>query len=142
MVNGADLQRHPDWEQRLAALIDGWLDASYLWNSTDCGHFAAACTEAVTGVRVWPADLGAYRSERGLLRALKRCGWSGLDKMATAMLGPPIAPLAAHRGDILWDGQALAVMGPAGPMAMTHDGLCLIARDSIRSAWPVGRANG
>lgn len=142
MISGAELARHPEWEARLTAVCNDWLPASYAWNKADCGHFAAACTEAVAGQRIWPEELGAYRSERGLLRALKRCGWADLGEMMTALLGPPIAPLAAHRGDVLFDGRALAVMGPDGPRAMTHEGLCLLARDSIVKAWPVGRANG
>jgi hypothetical protein len=132
------LVRVPDWEPRLAAEIERWAALSYAWGTADCGRFAAACVEAVTGSALWP-KLPRYGSEAGLARALGRGGFSTLGEAVSACLGEPIPPLAAHRGDVLWDGQAVGVLGFSGPLVFAHEGLVQVARESLVSAWAVGR---
>lgn len=134
------MPRHPNWEERLAATVQAWAARDYAMGRADCGRFAAACVEAVAGVKLWP-KLGAYSSEAGLAKALKRAGFADLDAACTACLGDPMPPLMAHRGDVVSDGQALGVMTGAGPLVFSHDGLVPVRRDSLTAAWAVGRAD-
>ncbi len=139
-------QRVPDWESRLAATIAAWWDRAHRpATGADCAAFAAACVVAVVGVDPWPAGLMRYRSVAGQARALRRAGWRGLVDAADARLGAlpgggRIPPLAAHRGDIVSDGQVLAVMTARGALAFGEDGMGYLAADSLIAAWVVGRA--
>lgn len=135
------MKRVADWEERLADIVAAWQGRPYQMGEADCGLFASDCVEAVTGERRWP-DLGAYRTEAGLAKALKRAGFADLDAACASCLGEPLPALMAHRGDVVSDGQALGVMTGAGPMMFTHDGLAFVARDSLTACWPTGRADG
>lgn len=135
------MRRHPEWEPRLAAVIEAWRGRDYALGTADCGLFAAECVEAVAGERLWP-DMGAYRTEAGLAKALKRAGFADLDAAASSRLGAMLPPLMAHRGDVVTDGQALGVLGFDGPMVFSHDGLVLVERASLTGCWAVGRADG
>jgi hypothetical protein len=126
----------------LSACVEAWASRAYVWGDADCGRFASACVEAVAGVEIWPSGMAAYSSEAGLARALKRLGCADLADAVTLCLGDPIPALAAHRGDILWDGQAIGVMAFGGPVVFSHDGLVSIDRRSLVAAWAVGRSDG
>lgn len=134
------MARHPEWEDRLAETVAAWTGRDYEWGAADCGRFASDCVAAVTGAPLWPA-LPAYSSEAGLARALKRAGFDSLDAACTSVLGPPLPPLMAHRGDVVSDGQALGVMTGAGPLVFSHEGLALVDRDSLTLCWAVGRSD-
>ena len=136
------MTRVRNWETRLADYVAGAADVAYRLGKHDCGWFAVGAVEAVTGVDVWPADLAGYSTERGLVRALRRMGWQSLDDAATALLGQPIAPLAAHSGDVVSDGSALGVMTASGPVAFSDGGLVAIERCSLTKSWATGRAHG
>jgi len=135
------MTRHPDWEERLADTVQAWTGRAYELGKADCGLFASACVEAVTGQKLWP-ELGAYKTEAGLARALLRAGFDNLDAACTACLGEPMPPLMAQRGDVVSDGGELGVMTGAGPMVFSEVGLVLIDRADLVAAWPVGRADG
>lgn len=135
------MKRATDWEERLSDIVAAWQGRVYSLGDADCGLFVSDCVEAVTGERLWP-DLGAYRTEAGLAKALKRAGFADLDAACSSVLGEPLPPLMAHRGDVISDGQALGVMTGAGPMMFTHDGLAIVVRDSLTACWPTGRADG
>jgi hypothetical protein len=139
-MSGAALVRLPDWEPLLAAYVAASRDTVYRLGKRDCARFAVGGVEAVTGVDIWPADLDGYTSQRGMVRAIRRMGWQSLDDAATALLGPSIPALAAHSGDVVSDGQALGLMTPSGPVALSEAGF--VAMGGIARAWPVGRANG
>jgi hypothetical protein len=76
------------------------------------------------------------------VRALRALGWADLPAAADACFGPRIAPLAAHRGDVVSDGAVLGVMAAAGPVAFGEGGMAAMDRRSIVAAWPIGRADG
>lgn len=132
--------RHPNWEERLAEVVQAWEGRAYQLGTADCGLFAAACLEAVTGERLWP-KLGAYKSEAGLVRALARAGFDSLDAACSSVLGEPLPPLMAHRGDVVSDGGALGVMTGAGPLVFSEAGMVLIERADLVACWPTGRAD-
>lgn len=137
---GANLPRVPDWEARLAAHGNAMRSASYALGGLDCARAAAGAVLAVTGVDIWPAELARYSTPAGMAKAMKRIGWQSLDDAATALLGPAIAPLAAHSGDVVSDGQALGWMTPNGALALSETGLVAMAPGSIVCAWAAGRA--
>ena len=135
------LTRHPNWEERLAETVQHWAGLPYEFGTADCGLFASACVKAVADIDLWP-DMGGYATEAGLARALKRAGFDSLDAACSSVLGEPMPPLMAHRGDVISDGQALGVMLGAGPAIFTHEGLQFVHRDDLTAAWAVGRADG
>jgi hypothetical protein len=137
---GSSLPRVRNWEARLAAHGEAMRAEAYALGRMDCARAAVLAVAAVTGVDIWPAKLPPYQSTSGMARAMRRMGWATLDDAATALLGPPIAPLAAHSGDVVSDGEALGWMEPGGPVALSEGGFVRLHPASIVRAWPAGRA--
>jgi len=135
--------RHPDWEPRLAACVVDWTarEYSFAWGC-DCVAFVLAAIEAVADERLTFDGAKPYRSPAGQGRWLKEMGWGSLLDAADATLGSRIAPLQAHRGDVISDGSALGLMTAAGPLMFSEGGMVAIERGSIVAAWPVGRSDG
>lgn len=134
--------RHCDWEPRLAACVADWTGRAYAFKpGKDCAAFVLAGIEAVAGEKLALA-LRPYKTQAGQARALREFGWDGLPAAADAMLGPRIAPLQAHRGDVVSDGSALGLMTASGPLAFSEAGMVAMHRGSIVAAWPVGRSDG
>lgn len=135
--------RHPDWEPRLNACVEAWTPRDYTpaWGS-DCVAFVLAAIEAVSAERLVFDGARPYRSAAGQGRWLKDMGWRSLLDAADACLGDRIAPLQAHRGDVVSDGSVLGLMTAAGPVAFGEGGMVRMARGSIVAAWPVGRSDG
>ena len=132
--------RHPQWEPRLNAVVQEWQgrDYAHVWGG-DCVAFVLAAIEAVSGERLAFDGARPYRSAAGQARWLRDMGWRNLDDAADACLGPRIAPLQAHRGDVVSDGSCLGVMMAGGALAFGEAGMARIDRRSIIAAWPVGR---
>ena len=69
------------------------------------------------------------------------CTGSSLRLRALApCFGERIPPLAAHRGDVVSDGEVLGIMTRAGPLAFGEGGMAAMQRRGIVAAWPIGRA--
>jgi hypothetical protein len=133
--------RHAQWEPRLAAVVADWTGREHAPKpGHDCVAFVMACIEAVTGERL-AFEVGTYRTVAEQYRALKEAGFASLDAAADACLGGRIAPLQAHRGDVLSDGGVLGVMAMHGPVAFGEAGMVQLQRRGIVAAWPVGRAD-
>ena len=131
--------RHPDWEPRLAACVEDWIPRAYAFKSGhDCAAFVFACIEAVTGEKL-ALELRPYKTQADQARALRGFGWDDLPAAADATLGPRIAPLQAHRGDVVSDGSVLGIKAAHGCFAFSEDGMVQIAPVI---AWPVGRSDG
>lgn len=134
--------RHPEWEPRLAACVEAWTPRAYepAWGK-DCVAFVLDGIEAVSGDRLTFDGAKPYRSAAGQGRWLKQQGYADLVAAADACLGERIAPLQAHRGDVVSDGSVLGLMMAAGPVAFGEGGMVRMARGSIVAAWPVGRVS-
>lgn len=134
--------RHPQWEERLAAVVEAWRDREYrpAWGS-DCAAFTLAAIEAVSGEALAFDGARPYRSAAGQGRWLKDMGWRNLVHAADACLGERIPVLAAHRGDVVSDGSVLAVRWGNCYVVFGHDGLVMLDPRSVIAAWPVGRAD-
>ena len=90
----------------------------------DCGRFAAGAVQAQTGRN--PLGKLHWTTPRGAARMLRRHG--GIEGLVTALLGPPIAPSQAQRGDI-----AGLPEGNFGLLLMVVEGAWLIGPGNTRA---------
>ncbi len=96
---GNGLVRRDGWEAALRAQVDLARERLFEWGVNDCGLFAADCVLAVTGTDLAAAFRGKYTTAAGNRRALMRLGEGSIEATVTAILGEPIAPALAQRGD-------------------------------------------
>ena len=90
------LARLPDWPLRLAAYIEAARPVQFAWAVHDCCTWAAGAVEAITGSRV---PLPLYDGQRSAARLLRAMG--GLQVAVMDVLGSPVAPALARRGDVV-----------------------------------------
>ncbi|EDJ2364966.1 hypothetical protein CGA74_14930 [Salmonella enterica subsp. enterica serovar Mbandaka] len=90
--------KHPDWHNRLIAVIRSAEKRPFLWGEHDCCLFAADCAEAMTGDNFADGWRGTYDSETGAKKALLRGGGS-LEKVLAKYLDE-VPVKMAQRGDI------------------------------------------
>lgn len=90
--------KHPDWHNRLIAVIRAAEKRPFVWGEHDCCLFAADCAEAMTGDNFADGWRGTYDSETGAKKALLRGGGS-LEKVLTKYLDE-VPVKMAQRGDI------------------------------------------
>lgn len=90
--------KHPDWHNRLIAVIRAAEKRPFLWGEHDCCLFAADCAEAMTGDNFADCWRGTYDSETGAKKALLRGGGS-LEKVLAKYLDE-VPVKMAQRGDI------------------------------------------
>ncbi|HED6239053.1 TPA: hypothetical protein R5X36_001153 [Enterobacter sichuanensis] len=90
--------KHPDWHNRLIAVIRAAEKRPFLWGEHDCCLFAADCAEAMTGENFADGWRGTYDSETGAKKALLRGGGS-LEKVLAQNLDE-VPVKMAQRGDI------------------------------------------
>ncbi len=90
--------KHPDWHNRLIAVIRAAEKRPFLWGEHDCCLFAADCAEAMTGDNFADGWRGTYDSETGAKKALLRVGGS-LEKVLAKYLDE-VPVKMAQRGDI------------------------------------------
>lgn len=90
--------KHPDWHNRLIAVIRAAEKRPFLWGEHDCCLFAADCAEAMTGDNFADGWRGTYESETGAKKALLRGGGS-LEKVLAKYLDE-VPVKMAQRGDI------------------------------------------
>lgn len=96
------LQRLPDWLQRLNAWVESARVRPFRWGEWDCVMAANDCLCAITGASEQYGDgLAGLRWDglKGALRQLEVEG--GLAAAVTRVLGDPIDPRLAQRGDVL-----------------------------------------
>lgn len=142
------LERKPDWQDRLAALIERVERRPFRWGRWDCATFAAAAVHAVTGERVRPA--AQYSSATGAARWLSSNGYSDVLGVADAILGARVPLLHCRRGDIVTDGERLGVLwhhggavglfvgGDRRDAGRAQVGLVALPIGALRSGWRVG----
>lgn len=90
--------KHPDWHNRLIAVIRAAEKRPFLWGEHDCCLFAADCAEAMTGENFADGWRGTYDSETGAKKALLHGGGS-LEKVLAKYLDE-VPVKMAQRGDI------------------------------------------
>lgn len=90
--------KHPDWHNRLIAVIRAAEKRPFLWGEHDCCLFAADCAEAMTGDNFADGWRGTYDSETGAKKALLRGGGSLENVLAKYLDEVPVKMV--QRGDI------------------------------------------
>lgn len=90
--------KHPDWQNRLNAVMKAAIERPFSWGQHDCCLFAADCAEAMTGDNFSAGWRGTYDSETGAKKAILRGGGS-LEKVLARYLDEVPVKLA-QRGDI------------------------------------------
>lgn len=136
------LQRRPDWQERLAQVVNERRSLPYVYGSTDCFCFMRAAVEAVTGVLLLP-DLELPRTWMAAAKTMLAHGWESIPDMGTALLGPALAdPFATGPGDVVCYEQAgdlhLAVRVGDAALAPAAEGLMVVERGRWRLGWKVG----
>lgn len=97
MVQTVGLQRHRDWQSRLAAFVQSRERAPFEWGSHDCALFVCNAIEAISGHNP-AADVRGYKTERGAARVVKQLG--GMRSIGGSRFGAEIHPMQAQVGDV------------------------------------------
>lgn len=129
--------RLPDWPQRLAAVMTAAAGRPFEWGAHDCGLFAGACVQAVTGRDPRGPFAGRYTTARQAQRLIQAHG--GLAALAGRTFGPEVPPALAQPGDVglvHWSGKdLLAVWGGNAWHAPGPQGLACVPAAAARRCW-------
>ncbi|MEN7529345.1 hypothetical protein [Cupriavidus sp. DL-D2] len=105
------MQRFEDWPTRLAEFVEARRERAFSWGESDCALFVCDGIESMTGTDPGERWRGLYSTEKGARRVLRDNG--GVSGLATLILGPPVVPASAGRGDVVLidtpEGNALAL---------------------------------
>ncbi len=133
------MQRLQDWPERLADFIEARRERAFSWGESDCCLFVCDGIAAMTGTDPGERWRGLYQSEKGARRVLRDNG--GVGGLATLILGPPIAPALAGRGDVVMidtpSGEALALSVGAGIAAQGDSGIEFHPAGAAKAAWKI-----
>lgn len=140
----AELRRFPDWPERLAAAVEKARTAEFRWGEHDCCLFAADVVHALTGHDYAASFRGRYDDGAGAAVLIASHG--SLQALIEAVIGDPIPPSRARRGDV--------VLGTAPTPAGEEDaiGICIgrlwaapgqaglrfLQMSICRAAWRIG----
>lgn len=140
------MTRFEDWPSRLHTFLEAARGRPFSWGRWDCCILAADAVKILTGSDPLTPFRGRYRSARGAVRLLKPLG--GLVGGCTTLLGVPITPLLAQRGDVVL---IEAPAGAGGPLACGvvdltgravacpgETGLLFVPLARARHAWRIG----
>lgn len=135
------MQRRDDWASRLMAVIDAAGQTPFAWGKQDCALFAADCVQAMTGEDFAAPFRGRYDTGIGAGRALKMMGLGSLEEYVIRVLGEPVSPTLAMRGDVVLvdtpEGKALGVVAGIEAAVTGVNGLVLMPRTTWLSAWHI-----
>ncbi len=135
------LTRLPDWERRLARVVERHLDTPAEWGVSDCLLTVADVVEAVTGTDPAANERGTYSTEAGAAKVMRRRKCADVEAVL-AKLFPPVGRLSASRGDvgvIDRDGELVAGFVTERGFAVKDEaGLVFFPQTAIRSAFKVG----
>jgi hypothetical protein len=135
-----ELQRFPDWTQRLYRAVEAKRATPYAWGLNDCALFAADLICAETGQDFGKPFRGAYADEDGAKAMLAAHGWKDIEAMADALL--PRRPERPRRGDVvLHEGPAGAFLGIVWAGGVVGPGPArpvVLPIRTILASWSVG----
>ncbi|MBZ9985661.1 hypothetical protein LB572_00975 [Mesorhizobium sp. BH1-1-5] len=136
-----DLTRLPDWDRRLARVVNRHISLPGEWGVADCLLTFADAVEAVTGTDPAASIRGSYKTARGALGLIKRKGFDDVEAVL-ASLFPPVGRLLAQRGDggiVERDGMlAAGFICDRGFAMKVETGLLFLPQTEIKSAFKVG----
>ncbi|MEN9806089.1 MAG: hypothetical protein RL756_597 [Pseudomonadota bacterium] len=130
------MMRLKDWPERLAAFMDERRSMPFGWVTNDCSTFAADAVAAMTGECL---QIPAADSPEAYARLIRDHGT--LREMAEALLGEPIHPAYAQRGDVVLlvmdERETLGVCVGAKIAGPGTDGLVLAPMSMAVAAWRI-----
>ena len=136
------LVRLPDWQIRLAALVEDRLHQPFAWGARDCCLWAADAVHAITGVDFGAAYRGAYSTPESAAKVFRQV--RGLERLCDGLLGDRVLPILAQPGDVGLVseplGDALCVHVGGAWMAQGPAGLVAVDAAHVRQAWRCVRA--
>ncbi|RVD13791.1 MAG: hypothetical protein EOS73_15980 [Mesorhizobium sp.] len=135
-----ELTRLPDWDRRLARLVNQHKSIPGVWGVSDCLLTVADAVEAITGTDPAADIRGKYKTEAGAARILRKRGFGDVE-MALASLFRPVGRLMAQRGDIGVVENGVLCAGfvtDLGFAVKTEAGLSFVSQMNIKSAFKVG----
>ena len=139
------LERLPDWEQRLSALVAGNRDRPHAYGQWDCLLWPAAAVKALTGKDLGRGHRGKYRSQASAYRHLQTLGFASPAALLDSLFDEkPVA--FAGRGDLVLveseSGEQPGVVVGQAALAVGEqagkEGLTAFPRGAWRKAWAVG----
>lgn len=137
-------ERIEGWTELLADWVHTVRDRPFRWGEWDCVLAAADCAHAITGAN--PLGGLMWADVKGALRQLEVMG--GLEAATTSLLGEPIPPAFAQRGDVVLvhnqgvekaEREIIAVCLGECACAPMSTGLAFIDMRHAITAWKVGR---
>jgi hypothetical protein len=131
------MTRREDWPAVLAAEIDRARLLTFQWGQHDCATWAFDVRRAMTGIDAAAAWRGRYSTASGSVRVMRRLGWPDLPAMGCALLGEPILPLLAQRGDVAMCGGAFGVVTGSHGFFLAESGLTERPMMDATMAWRV-----
>jgi hypothetical protein len=129
--------RRPGWELALVEEIDRARGMAFAWGQHDCATWAFDVRQRLTGIDAAQAWRGRYSTAAGSVRVMRRLGWLTLPAMGCALLGDPIQPLCAQRGDIVMTGGAFGVCAGVAGVFVAERGLTERPMTEATLAWRV-----
>ena len=133
------MPRREDWPLALTEWVDAHRATPFEWGGFDCCSAAAAWVRVCTGADFYAAFAGRYDDALGAERIVRAAG--GIKKIVTPLLGEPLPPAFAQRGDLVLvdiegrESLAVCVGGEAaGP---GEGGLVFVAPEGWLCAWRV-----
>jgi len=90
--------RHPDWEERLNAVVAKHQAMPGEWGKSDCWTLTMDAIRAVRGKGVM-SKLGTYKSEAAGYRVFAKAGFKTVEEALASAL-EPVPVLMAQRGDV------------------------------------------
>lgn len=132
--------RLPDWEDRLAAIVEVRRDWPFEWGRHDCILWATACAAAMTGTDLAEPFRGQYSDREGAARVLREIGEGTLIRTVNHYFPRKPASMA-QRGDLVMHGTAIGVcIGAKGLFVGeegAREGLVTVPRAEWSRAWGV-----
>lgn len=138
------LTRVKDWDRRLAAVTSKHITTPGVWGESDCLLKVADAVEAVTGEDLAASIRGAYSTEAGAAKFMRRRKCENVEQVLEQFF-EPTGRLTAQRGDVVsieQDGEiAAGFVTEYGVAVPTPSGTVFRAQTSptIRKAFKVGR---
>ncbi|TPM58969.1 hypothetical protein FJ959_08835 [Mesorhizobium sp. B2-2-4] len=135
------LTRLPDWDRRLARVVNQHSRTPGEWGVSDCLLTVMDAVIATTGFDPAEDIRGTYKTEIGAARILRKRGFTDVEQ-ALASLFPPVATLRAQRGDVgvvERDGAlSCGFVCDRGFAVKGERGLSFVPQTEIKSAFKVG----
>lgn len=129
--------RLPGWETALVEEIDRARSLQFRWGVHDCATWAFDVRLRLTGQDAAAAWRGRYSTSAGAARVMRRLGWETLPAMGCSLLGNPIQPLCAQRGDIVICNGAFGICAGAFAVFLAQTGLTERPMAAATMAWRI-----